>query len=120
MSRHRQALGKWGEETAANFLRGKGYQILESNVHTPHGEIDLVASHAEQVVFVEVKTRTTGLFGPPEVAITTRKRAHMLASAQYYIQQHPETHTWRVDVIAIRWYPQADSEIEISHFENVL
>ncbi len=120
MSQHRQALGKWGEQAAAHFLQDKGYQILESNVRTPYGEIDLVASQADQTVFVEVKTRSTELFGPPEIAITARKRDHLLASAQFYVQQHPETHTWRVDVVAIRCYVDPGSDIEITHFENVL
>jgi putative endonuclease len=120
MSQHRQALGKWGEQAAAHFLQDHGYQIVASNVRTPYGEIDLVASQVDQTVFVEVKTRATTLFGPPEVAITARKREHLLASAQFYVQQHPETHTWRVDVIAIRRFVESGEDIEITHFENVL
>jgi Holliday junction resolvase-like predicted endonuclease len=54
--------GKWGEELAASYLRHKGYQIVFHNFHSKYGELDIVAKKNNLLVFVEVKTRNTGLF----------------------------------------------------------
>jgi putative endonuclease len=124
-------LGRWGEAVAADYLSGRGYTILEYNARTPYGEIDLVARQADKrlprepgggfvTVFVEVKTRSSRMFGMPEVSVTSRKQAHMLAAAQSYLQGHPELEgDWRIDVIAIqRFHP--DRPPAIRHFENAV
>ena len=119
MSNHRQRIGHWGEEVAEGYLSAHGYLILARNLRTPHGEIDILASREELLVFVEVKTRTSASFGFPEVSITRRKQTHMLAAAEHYLQMHPEScETWQFDVIAIEGKP--GSVPVISHFENVI
>ncbi len=71
-------------------------------------------------MFVEVKTRTTGTFGDPEVSVTPRKQAHMLDAAAAYLVEHPELESsWRIDVIAIRGRP-GDPAPEIVCFENAI
>jgi putative endonuclease len=116
----RRSLGRVGESIAGTFLNNKGYIILERNWRTPYGEIDMVARQSESIVFVEVKTRSTKSLGPPEISITPRKAEHMRSSAEYYIQQHPETNAdWRIDLITIQLQPD-DSPAIIDHFENVL
>ncbi len=115
MSRN-QTIGRWGEQAAADFLCERGYEIVERNVRTPHGEIDLVARKDGITIFVEVKARTGKSFGPPEVAVTPRKQAHMLASADFYAQQNEVDH-WQIDVVAVQ---KAAGKVEIVHFENVL
>lgn len=119
-----QVVGRWGEALAADHLRRLGYTLLERNARTPYGEIDLVASQqrpdAACTVFVEVKTRRTSTYGLPEEALTPRKRAHLLAAAQAYLQAHPELGpAWRIDVIAIRHLRHSASP-EIIHFENAV
>jgi putative endonuclease len=115
----RQTLGRWGENTAAQYLSKKGYKILERNVHTPYGEVDLIASQGDDLVFVEVKTRASTSLGPPEVSVTPVKQYHMLSAAQAYLQAHPEiTSDWRIDVIAILRLPDQGEQIE--HFENII
>ena len=116
----RQRLGKWGEETATIFLTDRGYQILERNFRTPYGEIDLIARLEDTIVFVEVKTRSSQTLGMPEISVTSRKQMHMLQSAEYYIQQHPDLPcTWRIDVIAIQRLT-SDGSPQITQFENVV
>lgn len=116
--RARKDLGRWGESLAAEYLIQRGYNILDRNVRTPYGEVDLIAQNSEGVVFVEVKTRASDSLGPPEISITPRKQEHMLSAAQAYLQAHPHLEgTWRVDVIAIQRLPNQQSEIV--HFENV-
>lgn len=115
----KQQIGRWGEDLAAKFLTMQGYAVVERNIRTPYGEIDLIAHADHLTVFVEVKTRTSTAFGQPEEAITAKKRAHMLSAAQAYIQSHPEMGgEWRVDVISI--YRRPGGNPEITHFENAL
>ncbi len=119
MTNTRQRLGHWGETLAANYLTEKGYLLLERNARTPHGEIDLVTRRGDVTVFVEVKTRSSTVFGNPENAITPLKKAHLLAAAEAYLQQHPELDgDWQIDVIAIH-RPQ-NAPVEIIHFENAV
>ena len=131
MGTHRQTIGRWGEDQAESYLVGQGYEILARNVRTPYGEIDLVARQAFAIepgaappalatVFVEVKTRTTTSYGLPEEAINRRKQAHLLASAQSYLQSHPELEgDWRIDVIAVQRLRGCQAP-SLHHFENAL
>lgn len=119
-----QAVGRWGEALAADYLRQLGYSLLDHNARTPYGEIDLVALQlgpdAACTVFVEVKTRRSGAYGLPEESLTPSKRAHLLAAARAYLQAHPELGgAWRIDVIAIRQL-RRDASPEIIHFENAI
>ncbi len=126
MSSSKQRLGAWGERVAEAYLIDKGYRILERNQRTPYGELDLIVIQefgnppSSQVVFIEVKTRTSLGFGLPEEGIDAVKRAHLVEAAQHFMQSHPELgEDWRVDVIAIhkRSNPK---RVEICHFENVI
>lgn len=130
MANQRQLLGRWGESLAADYLLDHGYVILERNVRTPYGEIDLVACLVEEgtfpaesaqvTVFVEVKTRSTQTFGLPEESVTAHKREHMIAAAQSYLQDHPDLgEIWRIDVIAIQRL-QPEKPPTIHHFENAI
>jgi putative endonuclease len=112
----KQSVGRWGEQAAADYLCQHGYEITARNLRTPYGEIDLVATREGITVFVEVKARTGTSFGPPEVAVTPRKQAHMLACAEYYAQQNEIDH-WQIDVIAVE---RLSGKTAITHFENAL
>ncbi|PWB53868.1 MAG: YraN family protein [Anaerolineales bacterium] len=115
-----RTLGKHGESIAAEYLKNKGYTILETNWHSSYGEIDLVASQAGVITFIEVKTRASKSFGPPEVSITPRKLEHMRNSAEYYMAEHPGiTNEWRIDAIAIQ-LQTGNLPPLIEHFENVV
>jgi len=117
---YRQSLGHLGESLAAVYLEKQRYSIIERNCHTPYGEIDLVTQHEGVIVFVEVKTRSTRAFGPPEISITPQKQDHMRSAAEYYIQQHPGLVTdWRIDAIAIQMQGGQKQPL-IVHFENVI
>jgi len=115
-----RSVGLKGERIAAEYLILHGYSILDRNARTPYGEIDLVTRQGIVTVFVEVKTRTSNRFGPPETAITSKKRAHMLAASQAYLQMHPELEgDWRLDVIAIE-LDRNNQETSVVHFENAV
>lgn len=118
MTNKKIALGHWGEEQAEKYLLAKGYELIEKNVRTPYGEIDLVVRKGRRLCFVEVKTRTSIIFGNPEEAITDAKFSHMVESAESYLQEHPDFETdCQIDVVAIQTSTDR-KKIEITHFEN--
>lgn len=99
----RQGLGKTGERLAAEHLSARGYRILERNFRCTYGEIDLIAEHEQDLVFVEVKTRRGIAYGLPEEAVTLRKQRKIVQVATYYLDVHscPER-SWRIDVVAVQ------------------
>ncbi|MDZ7262375.1 MAG: YraN family protein [candidate division KSB1 bacterium] len=113
----RKHLGKQGESQAAEFLRNKGYHILEQNYRWARGEIDLIARDGETLVFIEVKTkRGYDDFGPPETWVDLRKQHQIGQVAAHYLQEKQIQDTdCRFDVVAVtfekgRWF--------IKHIEN--
>jgi len=132
MTNYRQSFGKWGEKIAENYLIEKGYWILERNVRTPYGELDIIASQnginpsgksVERetiIVFVEVKTRSSDRYGLPEQAITARKQEHLLSAAKFYLMENPHlAEDWRVDVISVQSSKES-KQPWVTHFENIL
>jgi putative endonuclease len=82
----RRATGIKGEEEAARFLARSGYAILDRNVRTRAGEIDLVAREGKTLVFVEVKTRRDVDGDPPQAAVNTRKQNRLGRLAHGYLK----------------------------------
>lgn len=98
----RRLLGQWGESAAADFLRGQGLVVLVAGYRCARGEIDLVCRDANQIVFVEVKTRLSRAAGLPEEAVTKSKQRRLRRVAQYFLREHRLEHLpWRFDVVAV-------------------
>ncbi len=114
-----QTVGRWGEDLAAQYLQAHDCELIDRNVRTPYGEIDLIVRQGGVIVFVEVKARSSDAFGPPETAVTARKQVHLLQAAQAYLQAHNEEGDWRVDVVAIRGRP-GQPDVQIEWFENAV
>ena len=83
-------LGRAGEERAAAYLRGRGYDVLDRNWRCPAGEIDIVAAKAGVLRVIEVKTRTSLRFGHPFEALDDRKVRRLWRLAHAWIDAHPE------------------------------
>lgn len=112
-------VGNWGEEAASKYLIGLGYEILERNYFTPYGEIDIISLKNDQLFFIEVKTRTKKVYGNPETSITFQKREHMINSALFFIQTHPQfSDFYQIDVISVEAY--SAGEPVITHFQNAI
>jgi putative endonuclease len=107
-----------GEDIATNFLKKKGYQIIERNFRKGYGEIDIVATHQNTLVFVEVKTRTTGLYGGAIEAISYSKLQKLIRTCEYYKMLHPKLpQSLRIDAILI---DLENEEVKnIQHIENI-
>lgn len=80
-----QSTGNYGETLACEYLKKRGYEIIERNYRIRGGEIDIVAMDEEYMVFIEVKTRSSHDFGLPVESITPWKIRHLLKAAQFYL-----------------------------------
>lgn len=119
MSDHNRKIGMWGEQMAANYLEARGLAVVGRNIRTAYGEIDLVAMDGDELVFVEVKTRTNLGCGEPEEAVTKRKLGHLMQSVEAYLQElevMPEN--VRIDVVAI--LRKSDQLFDVEWFKNAL
>ena len=98
----RRTTGVKGEEEAARFLTRSGYSILDKNVRTRAGEIDLVAKEGKTLVFVEVKTRRELEGDPPQAGVHTRKQNRLAKLAHGYLKLKRIRQTpCRFDVVAV-------------------
>ena len=102
MTEARRALGKKGEAVARAFLERGGVRILAANYTCAAGEIDLIGREREAILFIEVKTRTSEAFGPPQLAVHQRKQRQIVRTAQWFLaeQRMPEV-ACRFDVLAV-------------------
>lgn len=101
MSDYKKRLGAYGENLAANFLVRRGYKIIDRNFRTNFGEIDLIASKGDELLFVEVKTRTASSFGYPELSVDWRKIKHLIKAAKIYLNLKNYDNFWRLDIISV-------------------
>ena len=94
--------GRWGEDLAARHLERLGLVILERNWRCRTGEIDIIASDEDTIVFCEVKTRSSEDFGSPLAAVTPRKLRRLRALAGEWLRAHDHrARDVRIDVIGI-------------------
>lgn len=100
MARHNH-LGKKGEQLAKEYLLQKGWQLLEENWRVEHKEVDLIFREGDELVIVEVKTRSTDYFGYPEEAVSVAKEKHLIHAAEAYLEEHNLDMEVRYDVVAI-------------------
>ncbi len=116
----KQYLGRWGEAKAVDYLINKNVEIIARNQHTSYGEIDIIGRDGEQIVFFEVKTRTSDSFGHGEDSITNQKQVHLINSAEAYMQDHTELgEDWRIDLISIDGKPESQ-KIYLRWFKNAI
>jgi putative endonuclease len=116
----RKRLGDAGEQIAARELIRRGYTVHERNWRCLEGELDIVAERQQTWVFVEVRTRRGDRFGTPEESITPIKRAHLVAAAQSYLQEHSlEGCDWRIDVVAVAMTERGEL-VRVDVIENAI
>lgn len=109
--------GQTSERLAEQFLVSKGYRIVERNLRTSLGELDLVAEDGDVLVFVEVKGRTTDAFDGARGAVTHRKQQKLVKLAsQYLAQRHLSDKVCRFDVVLVQG--EATPKGQIEHLQN--
>jgi putative endonuclease len=97
--------GSEGEQLACRFLEEAGHALLERNWKHGRHELDIVARDAGELVFVEVKTRSSDRHGQPEEAVGKGKRGRMIRAANAYIERSGCTLPVRFDIISIILVP---------------
>jgi len=109
----KKELGKKGEDVALRFLKKRGYRIIERNYVCKMGEMDIIAREKDTLAFIEVKTRTSTLFGPPQLAVNSKKQRQLSKVALSYLKtKQLEDIKARFDVVAILLGPKGE-EIEL-------
>jgi len=102
--------GKIGEDIAIDFLKKKGYKIIERNYKCVFGEVDIVARDRGDIVFVEVKSRRSEYFGDPTDAVDFNKQKKISKIALNYLnEKRLDNHDARFDVIAIKLSPSGNT-----------
>ena len=109
---YKKVLGKKGEQAVKKYLKKHKYKIIKSNYSTPFGEADIIAEKAGEIVFVEVKTRSSSAYGLPREAVREDKKRRYYQIARFYGLQTGEEPNARFDVAEV----YADGHIE--YFEN--
>jgi len=94
-------LGQKGEAMARDYLKKRGYQILQTNWHFGKNEIDIIAEIDEYLVIVEVKTRSTNFFGEPQVFVNRQKQNFLIRAANAYVNKMDLDKEVRFDIIAV-------------------
>ena len=110
--------GKMGEDIAANYLTKNNYKIRERNFRCKQGEIDIIAREKDEIVFVEVKTRSSCTYGRPSEAVNESKQKHITKAAKYYIYLNKlENYYIRIDVIEVYF---SNNKFYINHIKQII
>lgn len=95
-------IGQLGEDLAAKFLKRNGFTIIIRNYRKKYGELDIIAENEGDLVFIEVKTRTTESHGSAEEAVTVSKQQQIIKLAMIYISENELfDKSVRFDVVSI-------------------
>ena len=109
-------IGKWGEKQAIKYLKKQRYKIIQKNFRTLSGEIDIITSKQNVLVFVEVKTQRG--VGPidPEHRVGLKKKRQLVKLAKYYIARTKTKYDEiRMDIITVT---QNEKNLDIKHMEG--
>jgi len=107
--------GSDGENAAAEYLTGNGYEVVERNYRYRHAEIDIIVKKKNWLVFVEVKTRSNSGYGFPEEFVDRRKEELILTAADEYMYQINWQGNVRYDIVAVLG---TGFDRQIEHFED--
>ena len=109
-------LGKYGESLAVDYLKAKGYRILETNWRTGRGEIDIIARFGEELIFVEVKALSDDKLADPEDKINQKKIRLIGQTAAFYIDLNEYEGMIRFDVVTV--INRKNSQPVLRHMED--
>ncbi|WP_431133356.1 YraN family protein [Psychroserpens mesophilus] len=108
-------LGKKGEDLAVAFLLKNGYKIFERNYTFQKAEVDIIAQKKDVLAIVEVKTRSTNVFGNPQDFLKPKQIQRIVKAVDNYITSNRLDVEVRFDIIAI---VKHGNQFDIEHLEN--
>ncbi|RJO60083.1 YraN family protein [candidate division WS5 bacterium] len=97
-------IGQTAEQIAADFLAENKLKVIDRNYRTRFGEIDIIAKHKKEFIFIEVKAKNTSRYGKPYEMVTEKKKKKLIMTAKSYLSNIDvdiEKVDWRIDVISI-------------------
>lgn len=113
-----KTIGNYGEDIACTYLKRKGHRILARNFITKHGEIDIISRINNIIVFTEVKSRYSTVYGAPRCSVTISKQRKIRSSARYYLYINKCYNLYvRFDVIEIL-FNHYDNSYKVNYIEN--
>jgi len=112
-------LGRHAEQACCEFLQKQGLKLLQKNFRGHQGEIDLIMLDKKILVFIEVRYRKSNAYGGALASITPLKQHHIQATAELFLQQHPQYKNARIDVVGMSKKPQnnGNQHDDIYHYE---
>jgi putative endonuclease len=105
--------GKEGEDMAARFLMEKGFEIIERNYRYKRSEIDLIVKKNNWLIFVEVKLRSSDMYGYPEDFVDYKKAKNIIDGAEQYTYENDWQGNVRYDIVSIRLLKDKTEIIQI-------
>jgi putative endonuclease len=118
MTIRRKWLGRQGEDAAAHYLETSNYQVLCRNYSCRLGEIDIIASERDVIVFVEVRSRSSADYGLPQESVNSRKKIKLRQLAWHYLKTVGRINvSCRFDVIAVLFDGNGRVK-KLEHIEN--
>ena len=114
----KHAIGKFGEMVAENLMINKRYKIITKNWKNGHLEIDIIAKNKKEIVFVEVKTRSSIIYGLPVEKVEDAQIQNLIIAANAFIKKNHIQLIPRFDIVGITVNPNNMQILDITHIEN--
>lgn len=111
--------GQLGEWIAKEYLKKRGYKILDENYKTKYAEIDIVAKKGKELVFIEVRTKRNENFGTPEETINKKKLRKLWGNAKAYAWWNNWQGPYRIDAICVVLNYDNIAK-RMNHYENII
>ena len=111
-------IGTMGEIEAVRYFRNNGYRIVTVNYRTRFGEIDVICTKGNYIIFAEVKTRNEDSIAAPKEFVDHSKQTKIINTAMIYISSNRVQHQPRFDVIEIVYNKNNDKVIKLNHIKN--
>lgn len=108
--------GNLAEELAADFLKGKGYEIIARNFRWQKAEVDIIAKFDSRIIIVEVKARATDAFLEPHEAVNKKKIRNLVEAADHFLQENEMVEEVRFDIVSV--LPDEKGKLQITHIED--
>ena len=118
LNKEKSLKGKMGEDAAADILMKKGYEIVKRNYFSAFGEIDIIAKKADELIFVEVKSRKYDSVEEPAQAVTPSKQKKIIKTAERYLEENENDLFPRFDVIEIYFATSGYKILGYNHIPN--
>lgn len=112
----KEYIGKYGEIAAVNYLRKKRYKLYDVNFRCRFGEIDAVMTKGKYIVFVEVKSRSSGSLASPAEFVDFSKQQKLIKTAEYFLSVNDIKLQPRFDVVEV-FFEKGEIK-SIKHLEN--